>query len=340
MRTFDSKAMALDVRDLAVDFSSQPSPIRALDGVSLSLAQGKSLAVVGESGSGKSTLVSMIGGLAPTSATTQGEVHLQGRNVFDLAPPHLRRIRRESLRFIAQDPIAALDPTLRIGKQMRLVAKGLRLRPRTDELEEMLDSVKIPDPGRALSLFPHQISGGMAQRVAIAMALLGDPDVLLADEPTAALDAQVREEVMSLLFSRAAEKNTSIVWLSHDLGSVARFCEDIAVMYAGRVVETGPTQDVLGAPIHPYTRALAGADPARATPGERLRTIAGSPALLSGASSQCSFAPRCEFATELCTTTRPETQEGPAGHRHLCLRADELSEQTRTPTSQRSNHGS
>ncbi|MDF2919156.1 MAG: hypothetical protein K0S70_3373, partial [Microbacterium sp.] len=178
--------------------------------------------------------------------------------------------------------------------------------------------------------FPHQISGGMGQRVAIAMAMCRAPKLLIADEPTAALDSQVREEVVRLLFEQARAQGTTVLWLSHDLPAVARWCDEVAVMYAGRVVERGPAQAVLGQPVHPYSRALAATDPSRARRGERLASIPGAPPVLHGAAEGCAFAPRCPARIDACLTTRPE----PAATRHsLCIRTEELLAQDRLEVS-------
>ncbi|MGV9311890.1 ABC transporter ATP-binding protein [Streptomyces sp. NPDC003691] len=292
------------VDDIAAEYRTPRRTVRALDGVSLAVEPGEHIGIVGESGSGKSTLGLLIGGLLPAGTHyPRGRVLVDGESVLGLPRDRLARLRRERLAFIPQDPVGALDPTLRIGRQLALALRGYG----TDraDLVRRLEQVRIQDPERVLGLRPHEISGGMAQRVIIAMAMARTPAVLIADEPTAALDAQVRQDVLRLLFALAAEHGTTVVWLSHDLGGVARWCDRVAVMYGGRVVEDGRTAEVLGAPRHPYTAALAAADPARAADGDRLRAIAGTPPVLHDSAAGCAFAPRCPSATERCRSERP-----------------------------------
>jgi peptide/nickel transport system ATP-binding protein len=303
----------LEIRNLTVDYGR----VRALDGADLTVEAGESVGIVGESGSGKSTLGSAIGRLLHRTAEVDGEVRIASEQVLAMPAPQLRRLRRERLAFVFQDPIAALDPTMRVGAQLRLV-----LGTRADPLPH-LERVRLTDPARVARLYPHQLSGGMAQRVALAIAMAGKPQLLVADEPTSALDAQVREDVLGMLFDLAAETGTSILWLSHDLTAVARRCSRIGVMYGGRVVEDGPAAEVLGKPAHPYTAALARSAPGMAAFGERLAPVPGRPPVLDGAATGCAFAPRCTFAVARCSEERPE----PSTVREqqvLCHRANEL----------------
>lgn len=315
---------ALEIDDVVVEFATDSGPVRALDGASLTVRPGSSVAIVGESGSGKSTLASLIGRLQPGNAqVVRGGVRVDGRDVAALDTRALRELRRTMLGSVPQDPIESLDPTLRIGRQLQLV---LRLAGKDSSVvarRALLDGVRIDDPDRVLRLHPHEVSGGMAQRVAIAVAMCRSPRILVADEPTAALDAQVREDVIRLMFEQARATGTTIVWLSHDLPTVARWCDEVAVMYAGRIVEHGPAAEVLGSPVHPYTRALAAADPTRVRQGERLVSIGGGPPVLHAEAPGCAFAPRCAFADDACSVSRPV----PAllrGRVHLCLRAEAL----------------
>lgn len=267
---------AIDVRGLVVDYikpGDEGETSRALDGATLAVQAGETVGIVGESGSGKSTLGLVLGRLLPRNARyTEGSVRVDGRDVLALDGDGLRTLRREVLGFIPQDPITALDPTMRVQRQLQLALPGLPTAKA--DLVAMLERVRMHDPERVLRLFPHEMSGGMAQRVVIAMTMARAPRVLIADEPTAALDASVRAEVTRLLFELAAEQDTTVLWLSHDLRSVGRWCRRVAVMYEGRIVEDGPAADVLDRPSHPYTKALAAADPARAKPGERIVTTA------------------------------------------------------------------
>ena len=317
---------AVRISDLVLEFTGTTT-VRALDGIDLEVADGSSLAIVGESGSGKSTLASVIGRLHPRSARiVSGTLEVGGIDVLALDTGGLRRYRRDTLAYIAQDPIGSLDPTMRIGRQLQLILRAMVDDTSTRRQIELLDAMRISNSERVIHLFPHQISGGMGQRVAIAMAMCRSPKLLIADEPTAALDSQVREEVVRLLFEQARAQGTTVLWLSHDLPAVARWCDEVAVMYAGRVVERGPAQAVLGQPVHPYARALATTDPSRARRGERLASIPGAPPVLHGAAEGCAFAPRCPARIDACLTTRPE----PAATRHsLCIRTEELLAQDR-----------
>jgi oligopeptide/dipeptide ABC transporter ATP-binding protein len=291
----------LEVDDLHVRYETGGQPTSALDGATLSLQPGETVGVVGESGSGKSTLGSVIGRLLPPSAKcVQGSIRIDGVDVLALDTRGMRELRREVLGFVPQDPVGALDPTMRIGRQLKLaLGDGSGL------LTDLLEQVQIADPQRVLRLYPHQISGGMAQRIAIAMAMARKPRLLIADEPTAALDAQVRAEVLRLMFDLAASSGTAIIWLSHDLNAVARWCDRVAVMYGGRVVEDGGSTAVLEAPAHPYTAALSAANPADVVAGDRLVAIGGAPPVLHGSAEGCAFAPRCPLAIDACTTARP-----------------------------------
>lgn len=265
----------LEIDDVVVDYLKHDrTTVRALDGATLRVRAGETVGIVGESGSGKSTLGSLVGRLLPGNAVyTRGSVRVEGKDVLALGKDEMRALRRERLGFIPQDPISALDPTMRIGRQLSLALRDTV--PTADaDLITLLESVRMRDPERVLRLFPHEVSGGMAQRIVIAMTMARKPGILVADEPTAALDSNVRSEVTRLLFELAADAGSTVLWLSHDLRSVGRWCERVAVMYAGRVVEDGTAQQVLEHPTHPYTVALAAADPARALPGDRIETSA------------------------------------------------------------------
>ncbi|MFD3485276.1 ABC transporter ATP-binding protein [Streptomyces sp. NPDC058665] len=308
----------IQVDDIVAEYHTARQTVRALDGASLSVERGEHVGIVGESGSGKTTLGLLLGRLLPAATRyPRGRVLIDGESVLDLPADRVARLRRERLGFIPQDPVGALDPTLRVGRQLALALRGTGAATDRAGLLARLGQVRIPEPERVLRLYPHEISGGMAQRVTIAMAMARDPDLLIADEPTAALDAQVRQDVLRLLFSLAEANGTTVLWLSHDLGGVARWCGRIAVMYGGRVVEDGPAADVLAAPRHPYTAALSTADPARAAAGERLRAIGGVPPALLGSTPGCAFAPRCGAATDLCHDERP-AQAGESGRVVLC----------------------
>ncbi|MGP4019573.1 ABC transporter ATP-binding protein [Saccharopolyspora sp. 5N708] len=309
----------LRVDDLVVDYETGQRAARALDGAELLVGRGETVGIVGESGSGKSTLAAAIGGLLPgTARITGGQVRIDGAVVGQLSSRALRQLRRDRLGFIFQDPIGALDPTMRVGRQLGLVL-GDRDRER---ILSILDGVRLRDPARVARSYPHQLSGGMAQRVAIAMAMAARPEILIADEPTAALDGQVREEVLDVVFALAESAGTTVLWLSHDLPTVARRCARVAVMYGGRIVESGPAAQVLSAPRHPYTAALARSVPSTVAEGVRLVPIPGQPPVLTGPAAGCSFAPRCPVAIDVCTGSRPRVS-GSSGWTVVCHRADD-----------------
>ena len=298
----------LSIENAIVDYRTRNGHVRALDDACLTVEAGDTVGVVGESGSGKSTLGLLVGRLLSSAGQrTTGRVLVDGESVLDLGARDIARVRREKLGFIPQDPVGSLNPTLRIGRQLRLALPG-RSASRS-ELIEHLDRVQISEPARVLRLYPHEISGGMAQRVAIAMAMAREPRLLVADEPTAALDSQVREDVMRLVFGLAAEAGSTVIWLSHDLNAVTRWCRRVAVMYGGRVVEDGLVSEVLERPEHRYTAALAASDPARVPAGERLAPIGGSPLTRTPESVGCAFASRCAYATTECHNVTPPSVE-------------------------------
>lgn len=314
-------APLLDARGLEVDYGAGSGAVRALDGVDLRLEAPEVIGIVGESGSGKSTLGLAVGRLLPGIARrAAGDLRVDGVEVFGAGDAALRELRRRRLGFVFQNPMTALDPTARIGRQL-----GWRLDggDRASAARTLLDKVGLPDHDRVLASYPHQLSGGMAQRVVIAMAIARGPSLLIADEPTASLDATLRDRILELLVSLHRGAGMAVVLLSHELRVVARHCTRVAVMYGGRVVEDGPTGAVFDAPAHPYTRALIGAAPGRERPGEALRAIPGAPPLLRARAEGCAFAPRCPAATDLCRKVRPEARQV-AGRRVLCHHAAEV----------------
>lgn len=294
--------MTVDIAGLSVRFAIGRSALQALDNVSFKMAPGARVGFVGESGSGKSTLANTLGRLLPARATVEAKTFkIDGQAVNELSPEDLRRFRRDKIAYIFQDPMAALDPTMVIAKQMRLI-----LKENDASLTDRLSDVGIRDPWRVLKSFPHQLSGGMAQRVTIAIALMRQPRLLIADEPTAALDASLKREVMDLLFSRCAEIGTSVLFVSHDLPLVRHYCDRVCVMYAGRIVEQRDTKALFANPVHPYSKALLGAEPSTAKPGERLIAIPGVPPAMHEPTQICAFVSRCPQAQETCSRHRPE----------------------------------
>lgn len=278
-RTTSAVAPVISVDELTAEYRTRRGVVRALDRVSLTVAPGEKVAIVGESGSGKSTLSQAFGRLLPRAChVVSGSVEVLGQDLHLLDATGIRALRRDSLGFIPQDPIAALNPTTRIGRQLALALAPLGKPTDSASLAALLESVKIADPERALGLFPHEASGGMAQRVSIAMAMAREPQILIADEPTGSLDAQVREEILHLIVRLTEQSGASLVWVSHDLSAVRRWCERVVVMHRGRIVEDGPTSRVLTAPEHEYTQSLLAALPESSSPG-----VAALPGVLAAA---------------------------------------------------------
>ncbi|NOR67723.1 MAG: ATP-binding cassette domain-containing protein [Woeseiaceae bacterium] len=311
----------LSVADYSVDYITQRSTVRALDEVNLTLPGPVVVGIVGESGSGKSTLGLSIGRMLPTIAEcVGGDLKLEGNSMLTASYKVMRKLRRKRLGFVFQDPMTALDPTMKIGRQIALaMGDGCS----SDEINELLSHVGLTDASRIAAKYPHQLSGGMAQRVVIAIAISRQPALLVADEPTASLDATLRDHILELLVSLCTNMNTGIVLLSHELRVVARHCEQVAVMYAGRVVENGKTSIVFAHPAHAYTHALLAAAPGLERPGETLQSIPGAPPVLSGKTEGCGFEPRCHFASECCRFERPAARSF-SGRIVLCHNAEKV----------------
>lgn len=292
-----------EIRNLVVAYAGEAGTTYALDGVSLIIDAGDTIGIVGESGSGKSTLGMAIGRLLASNAVfEQGEVLVGDVKVLRCDTEVLRSLRRDRLGFVFQNPMAALDPTMRIGRQVSLAlgkgADGAVIR-------SLLLRAGLDDPDTVAASFPHELSGGMAQRVVIALAIARAPAIVVADEPTASLDASIKGVILELLLALGRDTGCSLLIMSHDLRMVARRCERIVVMYAGRVVEAGSSSEVFAAPRHPYTKALVRAAAGNEGPGGRLEPIPGVPPLLVERSRSCAFAPRCPFVQPLCRSERP-----------------------------------
>lgn len=295
----------VELRGLVISYrmGRGQAPVRALDGVDLDIAAGDSLAIVGESGSGKSTLGMAIGRLlAPNAQVEAGDVRIGGHSALSCTPDALRRLRREKLGIVYQNPMAALDPTMRVGRQVALALGAGATRA---DVEALLDRVGLPDAAQTSAKFPHELSGGMAQRVVIAQAIARRPAILIADEPTASLDASVQGVILDLLTALRATTGASLVLMSHDLHMVTQRCERLAVMYGGRIIETGASGRIASRPRHPYTRALIRAAAGNERPGQKLLPIPGVPPVLKGAATGCTFAPRCGIAQARCLVERP-----------------------------------
>ena len=293
----------VQLEDLRISYGSPDGSVCAVDGVTLALDAGQSLGIVGESGSGKTTVGMAIGKLLPSIARFDGgDILVDGQSVLRSSPAELRALRRDKLGFVFQNPMTALDPTMRVGRQVGLL---LGEKPGSDAVHDLLARARLHDPKQVATKFPHELSGGMAQRVVIALAIARNPSVLIADEPTASLDASIKGAILELLMTLGSDTGASLVIMSHDLRSVARRCDRIAVMYGGRIVESGSSSDIFERPCHPYTQALIHAQAGNEKPGERLHTIPGVPPLLRHRPTSCAFAPRCAYAQDVCRTQRP-----------------------------------
>ena len=298
----------LSVENLSVSYRIPGGRLHALRDVSLGVRKGEVLGIMGESGCGKSTLAAAMIGLLPTGAEIgAGTIRLNGDDLTALGPDARRRLRGRSVAMVFQDPMTAFNPVLTIGRQL---ADFTATDPTA--IAAMLARVGIPDPARCLGRYPHELSGGMRQRVAIAAALLMQPDVLIADEPTTALDVTMEAQIIHLLRALRQDFGGAIVIVTHHLGVIAELCDRVAVMYAGEVVEEAPVDTLFHDPQHPYTRALLACDPAVVTPsGGALPTIGGRIPDLANLPPGCAFAPRCALASETCHTTPPRIAIAP-----------------------------
>ncbi|MFE7561774.1 dipeptide ABC transporter ATP-binding protein [Kitasatospora sp. NPDC057500] len=333
--TTATDAPLLRVRDLRVDFTGPrgAAPVPAVRGVDLTLRRGETLGIVGESGSGKSVTALAVLGLLPGTARVRGSVRLDGRELLGLPGRELAAVRGRRIAMVFQDPLSALTPVHRIGDQLiealRVHRPGLGRSAARARAAELLDLVGIPAPDRALDRFPHEFSGGMRQRAVIAMAVANDPDVLLADEPTTALDVTIQAQVLDVLRTARRETGAALVLVSHDLGVIAGMADRVAVMYAGRVVETAGVDELFAAPRHPYTLGLLGAVPRLDGPRGPLVPIPGTPAPMAALPDGCPFAARCPLAEDRCRTAEPPLAGD--GHLAACVRAGELAARRPAP---------
>src|SRR5258707_14946560 len=325
----------LEVKGLRTEFRSAGSVLAAVDGVSFTLEAGETLGIVGESGCGKSVTSLSIMRLVPDppGRIAAGEVLLQGKNLLDLPEVEMRAIRGGAISMIFQEPMTSLNPVQTVGDQ---IIEGIRLHRSVGAAEararalEMLKLVRIPSPETRIDEYPHQLSGGMRQRVMIAMALACDPQILIADEPTTALDVTIQAQILDLMLELKEKTGTAIVLITHDLGVVAETTERVVVMYAGRKVEEAPVDALFESPLHPYTRGLMRAIPRLDVEADaagtrpRLQEIPGLVPILTRPIVGCAFAPRCDFATERCLVEPPPVVDVGAGHTVACWEVERV----------------
>jgi peptide/nickel transport system ATP-binding protein len=324
-------APLLEVRDLKTYFNTDDGSVRAVDGVSFSVEKGETLGIVGESGSGKSVTCLSIMGLNPKKNTTvTGEVLFDGEDLLKASPSRLREIRGNDVAMIFQDPMTSLNPVHKIGKQL---AEAVQLHRDVTKAQararalELLKEVGIPRPERRIDDYPHQFSGGMRQRVMIAMALINDPDLLIADEPTTALDVTTQAQILALIERLQAEYHSAVIMITHDLGVVAEIADNVVVMYAARVVEKAPVENIFKRPEHPYTWGLMASLPRLDTDVARLVQIPGQPPSLLRPPKGCRFHPRCAYTMSVCRETEPLLM--PAPHEPAHLQACHLDDATK-----------
>ncbi|WP_327390681.1 ABC transporter ATP-binding protein [Streptomyces microflavus] len=315
--------MLLEVRDLHVEFHTREGVAKAVNGVNYSVAEGETLAVLGESGSGKSVTAQAVMGILdmPPGKITGGEILFKGQDLLKLKPEERRKIRGQEMAMIFQDALSSLNPVLTVGQQlgeMFVVHRGMSRKDAKAKSVELMDRVRIPAAKERVGNYPHQFSGGMRQRIMIAMAMALEPSLIIADEPTTALDVTVQAQVMDLLAELQRELNTGLILITHDLGVVADVADKIAVMYAGRIVETAPVHEIYKAPAHPYTKGLLQSIPRLDQKGQELYAIKGLPPNLLHIPPGCAFNPRCPMAQDVCRTDVPPLYEVDEQRRSAC----------------------
>lgn len=319
----DEPTPILRIRDLRTEFITEYGVVKAVNGVSFEVAEGETLGIVGESGSGKTvTMLSVMRLIeSPPGRIVGGDVQFNGHNLLGLSRREMRHIRGGRIAMVFQDPLTSLNPVFTVGDQLSEAIRlhlGLSAKEAKVHAEEALAQVGIPDPGLALDAFPHQFSGGMRQRAMIAMAIACKPSLLIADEPTTALDVTVQEQLLQLVDDLRSRLSMSIVWITHDLGVIAGLADRVLVMYAGEIVESGPTDTIFENPRHPYTQGLLQSIPRLDTPrGEMLKPIEGTPPDLIHTIPGCQFAPRCQYRIERCAENPPLHDIEP-GHASRC----------------------
>ncbi len=315
--------MLLEVRDLHVEFKTRDGVAKAVNGVNYSVDEGETLAVLGESGSGKSVTAQAVMGILdmPPGRIPQGEILFRGQDVLKLKEDRRRKIRGAEMAMIFQDALSSLNPVLTVGEQlgeMFVVHRGMSRKDSRAKAVELMDRVRIPAAKERVGQYPHQFSGGMRQRIMIAMALALEPRLIIADEPTTALDVTVQAQVMDLLAELQRELNMGLILITHDLGVVADVADKIAVMYAGRIVETAPVHEIYANPAHPYTKGLLASIPRLDQKGQELYAIKGLPPNLLHIPPGCAFHPRCPMARDICRSKVPPLYDVAAGRQSAC----------------------
>ena len=311
----------LEVRDLRTSFRTDDGVVKAVDGISFEVEKGKTLGIVGESGCGKSvTCLSIMGLNNKRSAISSGEALFKGNDLLKMGSSELRDLRGNDVAMIFQDPMTSLNPVHSVGKQLNeavLLHRDVSRAEARQRSLELLKAVGIPRADKRIDDYPHQFSGGMRQRVMIAMALINEPDLLIADEPTTALDVTTQAQILNLMLKLQEEFNTAIIMITHDLGVVAEIADDVVVMYAGRVAEEGTVDEIFSRPHHPYTWGLLGSLPRLDADVERLVQIQGQPPSLLNPPRGCRFHPRCPYVMDVCKSTEPQLAPVPDSPGHL-----------------------
>ena len=313
----------LKVEGLKTSFMTSSGEVQAVRGVSFGVRKGEILGIVGESGSGKSvTSMTILRLLADTARIKEGAIRFEGQDLTKVSEKEMRAIRGQKIAMIFQDPMSSLNPLVPVGKQVAEIMKIHHPEMKPEQLKqrtlELFEQVRIPEAAKRLRSYPHEFSGGMRQRVMIAMALANRPDLLIADEPTTALDVTIQDQILKQLRSLQREYGTSIIFITHDLGVVAELCDRVVVMYGGLIMEEAPIEEIFANPLHPYTMGLLASIPGvHKDKSERLQSIAGSPPDMTSPPAGCPFAPRCPYARNICAAECPPYVQA-GGHRAMC----------------------